>query len=82
MLEIRVGDVFKSWPSNYVLPCFHIVERIEENTKSVFFQVWYLNKQTWEEGAIRTFDWIEYALREGLWQTSSEAEWARTLLET
>ena len=82
MLEIKVGDIFKRWPSNYVLPVFHIVQRIEETSKIAFFQTWYLNKQTWEEGAVRTFDWIEYALREGMWHRSSEAEWAQTLLGT
>jgi hypothetical protein len=82
MLKIQVGDVYKSWPSNYVLPCFHIVQKIEETTKTVLFQTWYLNKQTWEEGAFRTFDWIEYALREKIWTKSSESEWAQTLLST
>jgi hypothetical protein len=82
MLEIHVGDIFKSHPTKYVLPTFHIATFVDFEHKSVHFNTYYLNKKSWEDSLSRDFDWIERALKDKVWETSSEAEWARILLST
>jgi hypothetical protein len=82
MDEIHIGDIFKSHPTKYVLPTFHIASFVDLEHKTVTFNTYYLNKKSWEGSVSRDFEWIENALKTKVWEISSEAEWARALLST